>query len=402
MRTWREENNLLVCETARRGPALFYFISAFGVIVILVASLVLLANVDRDPSPSENFFIFLLGLVLLLAGFSGRRQNFYNRVAIDRDRGLVEFGSGPDRVEYRFALADVTRVLVVRMRRSASGPGRSVETHQIFLELRDGAFFWLDTFFAQSQCALVLAQLAAYTGLPVRDETGAGPDLDRQRTYPSAVVVDAPAADAPFVEETVQAGGVLLRLGEQRSLLSRVLLVLVFAMFLSVPLILLADLFASIEQGGQPLLFALFAVPFIVVFLTVLGLLALISSRRYELFAGAGELVVRLRFRPGFLNRFLEKTLRVPRAAIQAVRVNRLEDGFWLSLAVDPALRLTRGGGFLMKIGAFNKPRAMLPGRTENVLSLWEIAASAQDGPAIGDLLRVEARLRSLLKIENV
>lgn len=431
MGDWREENNSLICESNRRGMGCVYpVLAVFGFFVFAAPALLLIARFSEPGEAGElssallTGLISLFGLVFFLVGLTSRKMSFYSRLRIDRDQGVIELAREKDRVEYRLGLAQVAGIELFKVRKSRGGSNTgSILTYQIFFVKTDGAYFWLDTFYNAEKFQDTATRLAAYTGLPLQDHTGLSVDLDRQReyqdrfgdssSYEPSRFLEIGAAGGPGGQDVPGPGpamkgdrrpGTTLTLRENRTFLERVLMIAVFTLFLGVPAYIVLQIVETSQDGPGGLVFALIAVPFLIIFVAIVLLVILMNARKFEIRSRAAELQVEMKFAFSFMTRLLGKTLIIPREAIRAVRVNRLDEGHcWLSLALDPSFQLPAGGGMLFAIGAFAKPKATAPWDLKNVLSLWEVQGFVKPGKGAGinDLLRIESIVQKDMGLDD-
>ena len=413
MGNWREENQSLICEIKRGWAGCGYvFIGIVGFFILLGAGLYLLVlftgGADGEPPAIADFgvpsLIFLFGSVFFMGAFGGGRFNFYSRVRIDRNTETLELMRVKDRVEYRMALAEVGRIELQKVMKSSSGSNsRPYPTYQIFLVKRDGAFFWLDTFTNKEKFVDAVTLLASYTGLGVKDGTGLVAEVDRQREYTDRFGDSSSYEPSRYVEMTPGGDGTRITIQEKRTLYDRLMMVLVFTLFLSAPFVILSQFFSTTIDDAGSWIFLVFVGPFCLIFLSIVVLIFITTSKVYEIRQVGYELRVLLRFRLAPLTKLLGRELAIPRSAIKAIRVNRLDEGhFWLSVATDGSVP-TGAGGFLLGLGAFRKPGQSMssPWGDRSVISLWEVPGWTKTGAGIADLLHIEATLQRDLGIDE-
>lgn len=353
-------------------------------------------------------FLLFMGSIFVLAGFSSGRHRRQNGVIFDFFNREVQFlstSTEPDGLIIPFENLALLHFSKERRRRSSSsGSGSSYYTvYLIYLITREGGEFFIQQFPTLAKLQEVASPLLSQMDIPVMDPEGLSgkvsePELTRRSAesrFSAASEGQASKGRAVVTEPEGAYEAVTLKKGKT-SLVGRIILVLVMALFLGAPLLIVA---VPIIQGG--LGFELiFLLPFALIFEVIAGGIFLYNLKSYRILLKGKTVEILLAF-PGPLG-VLNQKLSIPVAEITHFRLGRSESMYTLVMGLSERVELPGAGKLLARLGAFSGRKAarrLFP--DEQAVTLWEVPiwGGSPSSPTVFDLLALEERLQSRLGI---
>ncbi|MEL6535421.1 MAG: hypothetical protein AAFQ98_08420 [Bacteroidota bacterium] len=402
-----QENGRLVINTRNYGNrgegcvrVAFWLI---GPLLILGAGGYMGLQVYRGEWVFSNLLIASLllcfGLLAILTVTTQRPRKTNATVTLDAGEEVLLYQQDGMDQAYMIGLGSASHLVLTHVRRrnssgnsASSGSNTSyTDVYAITLMLKDGTQFWLYEVTNKKERAIAAAQeVQQYLCLTLEDPQDVGATAEATRSYTRQEETHNFASSSHLRIQTVQ-GGKEYTFHKRPAPASRIAGFLVAYFFLGIPAYIVTQAVGEISTS-----LAWILVPFLLLFLTIVALVFLVQARQYRLIAYKEKLEVQVTFKNALLQNRLGRTFVLTAEEIQAVRLNRLQQGnFWLSLSLSSGASLNLSSSLLVNMGAFSKNSRLTTEDRYTTLGLWEISLSASPTrePYLGDLLVVKDAL---------
>lgn len=381
-----------------------------GIIILIIGTIISAAFigkvVDGDTQArfllGMGFFMTIIGLVFVYAGFKSPLQNFSTYILINKENEKISYSIsslGDKLIE--FAFSEIAYIkLFSYTQRNKSGV---TYFYNIYFVKKDGAILWVDQFTNNKSLFTELAELVRnYTGFAVKDDGEFGMASEAEKKYSGIADTHDELGKSNFVEETSTVRGLTtFRISPpKKGIFDTIILSLVVILFVSAPAFILFMVF-DIAPGSS--VFTVFISIFVVVFLAILFIILSVMQKDYRITATQQGLLVELKFK---FFKFLNNAVFIKKEHIRYIQTNiEAQTHSYLSLVLtndaDDVNKMTE---VLMKIGALRNEKVnhLLLGN-EKILPLWEVPGWTKPGhgATLADLLYIEARLQDEFDLDE-
>jgi hypothetical protein len=401
---WKFNNDKIVVTTNNpfSGKILTGCLSVFAIAIIGIAVIAGLAfyvagesTFDKISSVILSSLGAIFGLILLITMRTHSKNKFIRELNFDKNNESIKFTEDTI-ILAEFTFTSVTGIKVVkeiRSRNSSSSSGNSsYPVWLVYLIKNDGAFFWVDTFMEEEEAITNSKRISVLLDL---DNIDRKKGVETERSFP--------VSQGKFVNTKETSKGLEISLFQEKSFSDKIVVILVFLLFLGVISLLLSYAIRSFIVDGDSI-FLFFLIPFSILFVTILLFFLLYSVvKQTKLTVNSGELIISYDFGLSLITKLLGKPRIIPSNVIRYIRVNQLENNsFWLSAVVDSKFEIDTLDKLHDMVSGFSNEELKI-NESEKLISLMLVFGIKKltNAPSYNDLIYIEQLIENKLVLRE-
>ncbi len=385
----------------KMGCAQIFFL-LFGLMVAggSLFFLVIMYVVDEKESASYLYYgipPLSIGLLAIFTAIRNFRFSYRYTVELNKSsKKLIFFKESKDQ-KLEIPFSEFSKILLVKSHVSGAGSMSSTQHmhYQIYIQLIDGAWFWLYSTTRKEVFIEEVNRLKTFLNLPVEDQSGCSLDSDGE-TYDGGQRKRV-LEPSRFVKIESNQIGKTISISKPGYFIDEVIKLLLLV-FLGSLVNIMVNALAYSPLVVQLMMFVVFGA----FLLIMIGFVFILGSKKYYVTVNREGLILQLHFPYKWIDKKLGRTITIPKSEIMQIRTSRLHEGhFWLSCITSSTVSLK--DSVLFGMGAFSGRKLMSTMNKENVLGLWEVPnyAKHRDTANFMDLYYIEQWLQDQLQLQE-